>query len=68
MSYINTFSVRHLRDVPEYPNCLRPLCVESDGDVRSLVTEMISQVVQCHQGLRYIHLGCDEVWSLGETS
>ena len=38
---------RHLRDVEEFPNCLRPLCVDNEGaEVRMLLTEMIRQV-QC---------------------
>ena len=38
-------SWRHLRDVEQFPNCLRPLCVDTEKEeVRMLVMEMIRQV------------------------
>merc|ERR1719300_1889565 len=59
---------RHLRDVEQFPNCLRPLCVDTEKEeVRMLVTEMIRQVAESHSDLNTIHLGCDEVWSLGQS-
>ena len=59
---------RHLRDIPLYPNCMRPVCVDPGGEVRALVRELVRQVVAGHgPGLATIHLGCDEVWSLGQS-
>ena len=36
---------RHLRDIPLYPNCMRPVCVDPGGEVRALVRELVRQVV-----------------------
>ena len=49
---------RHLRDIPLYPNCMRPVCVDPGGEVRALVRELVRQVVAGHgPGLATIHLG-----------
>ena len=60
---------KHLRDIAEYPNCVKPLCVDTEeGGVRRLLSEMIEQVVWCHPGVKMIHVGCDEVWTLGQSA
>ena len=59
---------KHLRDVEMFPNCLRPICADGqEQEVRRLLTEMIRQIIDTHPGLKRIHLGCDEVWSLGQS-
>ena len=36
---------KHLRDIGRYPNCVRPLCVDTETrDVESLVSEMIHRL------------------------
>jgi len=63
---------RHLREVAEYPNSLRPVAADQAGQVAALVREMVRQVVALHEAdlalgaLQAIHLGCDEVWCLGQ--
>jgi len=66
---------RHLREVLEYPNSLRPIAADNGelgGGVAELVKEMIRQVVELHEenldlgALQCIHIGCDEVWCLGQ--
>jgi hexosaminidase len=63
---------RHLREVAEYPNSLRPVAADQSGEVAGLVKEMVRQVVELHEAnlalgaLDTIHIGCDEVWCLGQ--
>ena len=58
----------HLRDIESFPNCVRPLCLDTnEGKVRTLLREMIKQVIRGHGELARIHLGCDEVWCLGQS-
>ena len=58
----------HLRDIESFPNSLRPLCLDTEaGEVRDLLQEMVRQVVRGHGDPARIHLGCDEVWCLGQS-
>jgi hypothetical protein len=67
----------HLREVPEFPNSLRPVDSEdgikdTGGDIVSeglnLVCEMVRQVLEVHvSSCSRIHIGCDEVWCLGQS-
>lgn len=60
---------KQLRDIARYPNCVRPLCVDTDSrEVENLLSEMIDQLVSCHPNLTTIHIGCDEVWTLGQST
>ncbi|XP_061867023.1 hexosaminidase D isoform X2 [Colius striatus] len=52
----------HLREVKVFPNALNPHREES----RALVKAMVDQVMALHQHLKWFHIGCDEVYSLGE--
>ncbi|XP_075759657.1 hexosaminidase D isoform X2 [Pelodiscus sinensis] len=52
----------HLREVEMFPNALNPHKEES----LRLVSAMIDQVVTLHDGVRWFHLGSDEVYYLGE--
>ncbi|KAF2978903.1 hypothetical protein EK904_010590, partial [Melospiza melodia maxima] len=52
----------HLREVKELPNALNPHKEES----LALVKAMIDQVMALHQDLQWFHIGCDEVYYLGE--
>ncbi|MBN3303827.1 HEXDC Hexosaminidase, partial [Amia calva] len=61
------FALKHnkfaeLREVPEYPNSLNPHTPGSQALVRS----MLSQVLDKHPGTRWLHIGADEVFGLGE--
>ncbi|XP_077183735.1 hexosaminidase D [Paroedura picta] len=53
---------RHLREVEMFPNTVNPHKEES----LSLVSSMIDQVLALHEELRWLHIGCDEVYYLGE--
>ena len=58
----------HLRDIESFPHSLRPLCLDTEaGEARVLLQEMVSQVIRGHGNLARIHLGCDEVWCLGQS-
>ena len=57
---------QQLREVSRYPNCIRPLGSQC-GEVRDLLREMLRQVTAAHTGLKYLHIGCDEVWCLGQS-
>ncbi|XP_026716908.1 hexosaminidase D isoform X2 [Athene cunicularia] len=52
----------HLREVKAFPNALNPHKEES----RALVRAMIDQVMALHEDLKWFHIGCDEVYYLGE--
>ncbi|XP_019398245.1 PREDICTED: hexosaminidase D [Crocodylus porosus] len=52
----------HLREVKAFPNALNPHKEES----QLLVRKMIDQVVALHDGLQWFHIGCDEVYYLGD--
>ncbi|KAJ9578744.1 hypothetical protein L9F63_005033 [Diploptera punctata] len=52
----------HLREVPESPQALCPSLNAS----MDFVEKMIEQVMELHQGARFLHIGCDEVFQMGE--
>ncbi|XP_063237565.1 hexosaminidase D-like [Bacillus rossius redtenbacheri] len=51
-----------MREVPKYPQVICP----SHNATFSLLTAMIDQIVKMHPGIKYLHIGCDEVYYLGE--
>ncbi|XP_054834851.1 hexosaminidase D isoform X1 [Eublepharis macularius] len=53
---------RHLREVSMFPNTVNPHKEES----LRLVVRMLEQVLELHRELRWFHIGCDEVYYLGE--
>ncbi|XP_068832607.1 hexosaminidase D isoform X2 [Capricornis sumatraensis] len=55
-------ALAHLREVARFPNTLNPHKEES----LALVRAMIDQVMELHPGARWLHVGCDEVYYLGE--
>ncbi|KAM5216987.1 hexosaminidase D isoform 1-T1 [Hipposideros larvatus] len=55
-------SLAHLREVAFFPNTLNPHEAES----LALVRAMVDQVMELHPGSRWLHVGCDEVYYLGE--
>eukprot|EP00070_Physeter_catodon_P047618 XP_028354512.1 hexosaminidase D isoform X7 [Physeter catodon] len=55
-------ALAHLREVALFPNTLNPHKAES----LALVGAMIDQVMALHPGARWFHIGCDEVYYLGE--
>ncbi|XP_039183940.1 hexosaminidase D isoform X2 [Crotalus tigris] len=52
----------HLREVAMFPNTVNP----HKEDSLKLVSTMIEQVMALHDDLRWFHIGCDEVYYLGE--
>lgn len=52
---------RHLREVDMYPMALCP----SKNESFTLVTTMIDQMVMMNPGIKYLHVGCDEVYHMG---
>ncbi|KAG9467867.1 hypothetical protein GDO78_014135 [Eleutherodactylus coqui] len=52
----------HLREMPMYPNSLNPHKEES----HQLLHVIIRQVMELHPGVRWLHIGSDEVYYLGE--
>uniref|UniRef100_A0A8D9A6A9 beta-N-acetylhexosaminidase n=1 Tax=Cacopsylla melanoneura TaxID=428564 RepID=A0A8D9A6A9_9HEMI len=56
----NTFS--SLREVPESAQALCP----SLNDSLTLVEHMVEQVIALHGHVPYLHVGCDEVFQMGE--
>ncbi|KAJ1525711.1 hypothetical protein ONE63_008922 [Megalurothrips usitatus] len=61
------FALKHakwagLREVPESPQALCP----SNNASLDLVHLLIDQVMELHPGVRYLHIGCDEVFQMGE--
>ncbi|XP_066140842.1 hexosaminidase D-like isoform X1 [Euwallacea fornicatus] len=52
----------NLREVPESPQALCP----SKNSSLELLRELISQVLTIHPTIQYLHIGCDEVFEMGE--
>lgn len=53
-----------LRELPHSPQALCP----SLNDSVALVAAMVEQVLRLHPGAQYLHIGCDEVYSLGQCA
>ncbi|KAL0269395.1 UNVERIFIED_CONTAM: hypothetical protein PYX00_007145 [Menopon gallinae] len=51
-----------LREVPESPQAL---CPSNNGSIQ-FVESLIDQVMKLHPNVRYLHIGCDEVFQMGE--
>lgn len=45
--------------------CLQVIC-PTHNSTFDLLTAMIDQVVALHPDIKYLHIGCDEVYYLGE--
>jgi len=54
----------YLRDVEEMPESICPC----HNDTMGLVREIVDQVMAVHKKAKYLHIGCDEVFHLGECS
>ena len=52
----------YLRDVPEMPESICP-CHE---DTMGIIRDIVDQVMTVHPKANYLHIGCDEVYHLGE--
>ena len=52
----------HLRDVSNMPESICPCSSEAV----KIIKELIDQIVAAHPRSKYIHIGCDEVYHLGE--
>lgn len=50
-----------LREMPEYPQVVCP----SRNETLRVIRQMIDQVVENHPGIKWIHIGADEVYYLG---
>lgn len=51
-----------LREVPEFPNSLNPRVPGS----LALLKDMLAQVMKLHPEAQHFHIGCDEVYGLGQ--
>jgi len=54
----------YLRDVEEMPESICPC----HNDTMGIVREIVDQVMAVHKNAKYLHIGCDEVYHLGECS
>ena len=54
----------YLRDVVEMPESICPC----DNDTMGIIREIVDQVMAVHKDSKYLHIGCDEVFHLGECS
>lgn len=52
----------HLREVPGSPQALCP----SRNMTVDFIREMVDQVMALHPKVRYLHIGCDEVFQMGQ--
>lgn len=52
---------KHLRDNEDHPESICPC----HNETFPLIQDYIAQVMDLHQGARYLHIGCDEVYHLG---
>ncbi|KAK6642736.1 hypothetical protein RUM43_004238 [Polyplax serrata] len=49
------------REVPLFPSSMCP----SHPDAINLVTTLLEQIINFHVGLKFVHIGADEVWHMG---
>ena len=54
----------YLRDVAEMPESVCPC----HNDTMAVVRDIVDQVMALHKGAAMLHIGCDEVFHLGECS
>ena len=54
----------HLRDVAEMPESICPC----HNETMAVIREIVGQVMAVHPRARYLHIGCDEVYHLGECA
>ncbi len=54
---------QHLRELPGTPGEMCPL---REGSFE-LAASLIEETARLHPDSKYLHLGCDEVWSLGQS-
>lgn len=54
---------QHLREIPE---ALGEMCPLREG-AYELAASLLEETARLHPDSRYLHLGCDEVWSLGQS-
>lgn len=54
---------KRLRETPETPGEMCPL---REGAFE-LAAKLLNEIARLHPGSRYLHIGCDEVWSLGSS-
>ncbi|KAH1013050.1 hexosaminidase D [Dendroctonus ponderosae] len=52
----------HIREVPGSPQSLCP----SRNASLDLVRDLIHQILDVHTAIKYLHIGCDEVFEMGE--
>ncbi|PRD31441.1 UNVERIFIED_CONTAM: Hexosaminidase D [Trichonephila clavipes] len=53
-----------IREAERYPNALCPSHPKSED----VIMDMISQILEMHKDSKYIHIGGDEVWHLGQCN
>lgn len=58
---LKTTKWRYLRECPKYCSSLCP----SKRDSLPLITSMITQIMNLHPDVQFLHIGGDEVWHLG---
>ncbi|XP_075216498.1 hexosaminidase D-like [Lycorma delicatula] len=55
---------KHLREVSQYPQVVCP----SNNGTFNIIKDMLDDIITLHPSSSYIHIGCDEVYYLGECS
>lgn len=55
---------KHIREEAPYPQALCP----SRDDSEQLVKNMLVQIMEVHSEATHVHIGCDEVFQLGQCS
>lgn len=53
-----------IREAERYPNALCPSHPKSED----VIMDMVSQILEMHKDSKYIHIGGDEVWHLGQCN
>lgn len=62
LEYVLKFQeFRHLREIDDYPQSICP----SKNESFIVIQSIIDQVVSLHSNLKWLHIGCDEVFHLG---
>lgn len=54
----------NLREVPTYPQVICP----TNNKTLPLISAMVDQIMEMHPGINWLHIGCDEIYNLGECT
>ncbi|XP_014270971.1 hexosaminidase D isoform X1 [Halyomorpha halys] len=55
---------KHLRENSKYPQAICP----SKNETLQILFSLIDEILDAHKNIKYIHIGCDEVYQIGQCN